>query len=141
MSTNKLRIVLDTNVFLVAIPEKSPYHLIYKSFRAHAFDLFVSTEILMEYEEVFAEKLGYERTALMLPELLNLHSIHLTTTYFKWNLIPEDPDDNKFVDCAIAANADYIVTNDRHFNILKQIKFPVVVTIKASEFLELLPAL
>ena len=39
-------------------------------------------------------------------------------------LITEDPDDNKFVDCAFAANADYLVSNDRHFDILSKIPFP-----------------
>ncbi len=141
MSSNRLKIVLDTNVFLVSIPTKSPYHLIYKSLRANAFELFLSNEILTEYEEIFAEKLGYERTSLMLHELLNLRSIHLTTPYFNWNLITEDPDDNKFVDCAIIAGADYLVTNDKHFNILKQIAFPVVIPIKANEFLEILKKL
>ena len=44
--------------------------------------------------------------------------IEVTT---KWLLIVQDPDDDKFVDCAVAGQADYIVTNDGHFNILKTI--------------------
>ena len=47
-------------------------------------------------------------------------------------------DRNKFVDCAIAVSADFIVTNDRHFDILKDIPFPIVDTIKAEDFLILL---
>ena len=42
------------------------------------------------------------------------------------NLIQLDSDDNKFVDCCITANAQYIVSNDRHFDILKHIEFPHV---------------
>ena len=42
------------------------------------------------------------------------------------NLIQSDSDDNKFVDCCITANAQYIVSNDRHFDILKHIEFPHV---------------
>jgi predicted nucleic acid-binding protein len=61
-----------------------------------------------------------------------------TAVYYKWNLITVDPDDNKFVDCAIAANADYIVTNDKHFNILKEINFPKVSCITIEEFIEIL---
>jgi predicted nucleic acid-binding protein len=58
--------------------------------------------------------------------------------YFKWNLIVADPDDNKFVDCALNAGAYYIVTNDKHFNILKQMNFPYVKTVGIDEFKKIL---
>ncbi|MBU6341467.1 MAG: PIN domain-containing protein [Bacteroidetes bacterium] len=45
-----------------------------------------------------------------------------------------DPDDNKFVDCAIAGQAKYIVTEDRHFNILKKIPFPKVLVLNTDAF-------
>ena len=51
------------------------------------------------------------------------------------NNITADPDDNKFVDCAIQANARYIVTNDHHYDILRQIDFPKVEIIKLMDFL------
>lgn len=44
----------------------------------------------------------------------------------------------KFVDCAISSNAHYIVTDDKHFKILKSIDFPKIGIIKAEEFLRLL---
>jgi predicted nucleic acid-binding protein len=37
-----------------------------------------------------------------------------------------DQDDEKFADCAIVSNADYLVTNDRHFEVLKTIQFPII---------------
>lgn len=46
--------------------------------------------------------------------------------------------DNKFIDCAIAANADYIVTNDKHFNVVKNIDFPKVNILSIQEFIKLL---
>ena len=49
-----------------------------------------------------------------------------TEIHYNWRLITIDPDDNKFIDCAVAANADYLVTNDKHFNVLKEIDFPKV---------------
>lgn len=60
------------------------------------------------------------------------------TNYFFWNLITTDPDDNKFVDCAITAGADFIVTNDQHFAILKMIDFPSIRVISAEDFVEML---
>ena len=49
-----------------------------------------------------------------------------------------DHDDNKFVDCAIAANATYIVTDDKHYNPLKEIDFPRIHIIKLMEFAAIL---
>ncbi|WP_143167152.1 PIN domain-containing protein [Mucilaginibacter sp. OK098] len=54
--------------------------------------------------------------------------------YFKWHLIEQDPDDNKFVDLAISGNADYLVTNDKHFNTLKSIDFPQINVVSINEF-------
>jgi uncharacterized protein len=69
---------------------------------------------------------------------LNYPNVHQTDIFFKWHFIVVDPDDDKFVDCAVAAAADYIVTNDNHYNILKQLDFPKINTIKAEDFVKLL---
>jgi predicted nucleic acid-binding protein len=49
------------------------------------------------------------------------------------NLIQNDKDDDKFVDCAIASNADAIITHDKHFNILKTIPFPSINIMNISD--------
>ena len=49
-----------------------------------------------------------------------------------------DPDDNKFINCAFAANVHYLVTNDKHFNILKTTSFPKINLLKIQEFMEIL---
>lgn len=54
--------------------------------------------------------------------------------YYDFGLIETDVDDNKFVDCAVAADAEYIVTNDAHFNILKHIDWPKLNVIAIKEF-------
>lgn len=56
--------------------------------------------------------------------------------YYHFRLIEADADDNKFVDCAVAANAEYIVTNDAHFDILKQIDWPKLTVIAIKEFVK-----
>ena len=58
--------------------------------------------------------------------LLNKRNVIRVTPSFYFNLIESDPDDNKFVDCAICGSAELIVTNDAHFNILRTIDFPTV---------------
>jgi predicted nucleic acid-binding protein len=79
--------------------------------------------------EVSEEKLDF---------LLDLPNVELVTPSYHWQLIYADPDDDKFVDCAVAGNADFIVTNDKHFNVLKNIAFPRVEILKLKEFEELL---
>ena len=64
--------------------------------------------------------------------------LRLRTSFFNWRLIYPDMDDNKFADCAIAANADYLVTNDRDFRVLKQVEFPKIMLLKMDEFIEVL---
>ncbi|MES1250235.1 MAG: putative toxin-antitoxin system toxin component, PIN family, partial [Chitinophaga rupis] len=73
--------------------------------------------------------------------LLELPNVRLATSYFNLNIITADPDDNKFVDCAFASNADYIVTNDNDFNILKRINFPTIRVINMDAFKEVVQRL
>jgi len=85
--------------------------------------LAVSNEILFEYEEVTVKLSGSERwrDVEALLELLNqLHgNVHWLEPQFRFAIISQDPDDNKFCDCAIAAGADFVVTDDAHFAALK----------------------
>lgn len=67
----------------------------------------------------------------------NLTNVELITTYYKFNLL-KDMDDNKFVDCAIAANADFIISHDKDFKVLQQIDFPKVKIIDTIRFQEIL---
>ena len=71
-------------------------------------------------------------------ELLSLEGIEFVKPEFRWNFIAADPDDNKFVDCAIAANADYIITNDNHFSVLKNIPFPRVNVLTLQQLIAIL---
>lgn len=57
---------------------------------------------------------------------------------FHLHLIEKDNDDNKFVDCAIASGALFIVSNDHHYDILETISFPKVDVIKIQQFVEFL---
>lgn len=133
-----MKIVLDTNVLLVSISRRSRHHPIFEAFEQKKYDLLVTTDILLEYEEIIGEEMSptlAHNVVMGIREAGNVQTIH---KYFFWNLITKDPDDNKFVDCAIAGSADFIVTNDRHFKQLKKIDFPKVKILSADEFMELL---
>ena len=62
----------------------------------------------------------------------------MVNPYFSLHLIEEDHDDDKFVDCAFAANATFIVSEDKHYNVLQDIDFPKLLVLKLKEFLDLL---
>ena len=128
------KFILDTNVLLVSISSRSPYHCIFESLVNGAYDLAVTTEILMEYEEVIGRKFNSEVAKDVIRTLLTLPNVEKINVYFKWNLIEADSDDNKFVDCAVSANVIGIVTQDKHFNILQNIDFPAIKVISIADF-------
>lgn len=117
-------IVLDTNCLLQSLPSKSPFHNVWTSILDGTVSLCVNTEILNEYEEIISQKTTKEIAHNVVEAIAKLNTTKFQTAYFHFNLISSDPDDNKFVDCAIASNAKLIVTNDAHFDILKTIEFP-----------------
>lgn len=131
---NRLRVVLDTNVLLVSISSKSKYHWIYEKLLAKEYDLFISNEILMEYEEVISIKFNASVARDVIKALLILPNVSKISVYYNWNLIAEDRDDNKFVDCAINSNSHLLVTHDNHFNILREIDFPKIQLANIEEF-------
>ena len=130
-----MRVVLDTNVLLISIPSNSKYRPIFDSLINGDFELAISNEIINEYLEIIERKTN-EIVANNIGELLlNLENVKKVEIYFRWNLIQSDYDDNKFVDCAVTANVKFVVTNDQHFNELKDIDFPRVEVIGVDEFL------
>ncbi|MFT4971883.1 MAG: putative PIN family toxin of toxin-antitoxin system [Paraglaciecola sp.] len=78
----------------------------------------VTTEILNEYVEIINHFLESKTLGNNLVRLiLALPNTKRQEVYYRWNLIEKDADDNKFVDCAIATNADFLITDDAHFKI------------------------
>jgi len=114
----------------------SPYHKIWTDIFNGAICLCVNTDILDEYEEILALKTTREIATSVVEAIARLHTTIYQEVYIHFNLIEKDADDNKFVDCAVAANAEYIVTNDKHFDILQKIDWPKVSTIRIEEFIK-----
>ncbi len=131
---NNLRIVLDTNVLLVSISSRSHTHWIFQKLLQGEFDLYITNEILMEYEEIISEKYNDRVAKDVVRTLLKLPNVHQQTIYYHWNLIHDDPDDNKFVDCAVSANVHYLISHDKHVHVLHQIDFPKVDVLSIDAF-------
>ena len=81
--------------------------------------------------------MGKELADATLKLLMELENVERVSIYFRWNLI-KDADDNKFTDCALACGANYLVTHDTDFNVLKKSGFPKVPVITAAEFKDVL---
>ena len=127
-------IVLDTNCLLQSLSWRSMYYDVWEAFLLGEYTLCMSTEILEEYEEISASHISPLAAKLAIETILRANNVKRIDAQFRFGLIDSDKDDNKFVDCAIVGNADYIVSNDKHFNILKTISFPHVKVVNLSDF-------
>ncbi|MEM1093819.1 MAG: putative toxin-antitoxin system toxin component, PIN family [Bacteroidota bacterium] len=129
-----LRVVIDTNVLLVSISSRSSLHWIYQALIAERYQLLVSSAILLEYEELIARNMGTQAAEAVMGLLEEGIAVERVDPRYNWYLIKADPDDDKFVDCAIAGQADCIVTYDRHFEALRQVDFPQVEVVSPEAF-------
>ena len=118
-----MTVVLDTNVVLQARAAGHPYHVILEAWLAGRFALAVSTAMLLEYEEVLTARAGgarWRQFAATLEAVAGWQdNVRRVETTFRFHLIAADPDDDKFADCAVAAEAEWIVTEDAHFEVLQ----------------------
>ncbi len=130
----KLRLVIDTNILLISMGRKSKYNWLFDSFVKEKFKLLVTTPILLEYYEKITER----TTQNVAENVLRIISENPATinveVYYRWHIITQDPDDDAFVDCAFSGNADYLITNDSDFNVLKDRKFPKINVISLEDF-------
>lgn len=127
-------VVIDTNVLLVSVSGKSKFHWLYQAIIEGKISIAFSNDILTEYEEQISLHWNTEVAANVIRSLIELSTAQLTVAYFNLRLIANDEEDDKFVDCAFAANADYIVTNDHDFDVLKSIGFPAIKVVNIDEF-------
>lgn len=133
-----MTVVIDCNILVICLTSRSPFHRIYRSLVSGKFDLAVTTDIIMEYHEIIQQKYGIDTANAFIALLNELPNVNLVNTYYRWQMITADLDDDKYCDCAVAAQATYLVTEDRHFNVLESIPFPQVKTLSAASFSELL---
>lgn len=128
-------IVLDTNCLIKMLSRHSDAYRGWKAFREERYVLCVSNDIISEYTEIIGQLATPEIAENVVNAILHAPNTIKFDPYFNFGLITEDPDDNKFVDCAIIANADYIVSDDTHFRVLSQTPFPSLRVLRLKEFL------
>ena len=133
-----MNIVLDTNCLLMSISPRSPYRRAWQAFLNGEYTLCISNEIVEEYAEVMARNISPRVSEAIVYAILTRPNVFRVAPHYSFGLITADKDDNKFADCAIVANARCIVTEDKHFNVLKAIAFPKVDVMGIDAFLEML---
>ena len=130
------RIVLDTNSLLVSISRRGSAYPVWRGFQNGEYTLCVTNEILAEYEEVIARNTNIQVARNVVDYIVQSKNVEFIDPFFKLHLITADPDDNKFVDCAFAAGATFIVSDDTHYDVLKEIPFPQILVLRLKAFVE-----
>lgn len=131
-----MKVVFDTNIYISAfvIPggnaEKAYFHAIDGDF-----ELCTSVAILTELARKLDEKFGWEKQkiAQLITSISNMTVVFKTTPWLK--VVSDDPD-NRILECAIKAEADFLVTGDKH--LLKLRNYGNFEIIKLSTFLTIL---
>ena len=133
-----MRIVLDTNCLIQSISPRSRYYIVWDSLVNGQNTLCVTNEIIMEYLEILQRLTDHDTAETVVKTIINSKFVEFITPYYNFQLITRDPDDNKFVDCAIAGNARFIVTNDHHYDVLKGLDYPPIDIINLDDFVKML---
>lgn len=116
-----MTVCIDANVLIEARSKSHPCHCILRGCVLGAMQWAVSSSILTEYREMvitLSDVAAWRRVEALLDAVEGAGDLLRVSPQFQFRLIGRDPDDNKLVDCAIAAHADYVITNDRHFDAL-----------------------
>ena len=131
-----MKVVFDTNIFISAfvIPGSRAEEAYLNALRG-TFTLYSSVAILTETAQKLREKFGWseDNIARVLKTIAKVVTIIKTRP--RLHLLADEPD-NRILECATEAKADYIVTGDKHLLSLKQ--FQNITIFRLSDFLEIL---
>ena len=132
----RLRVVLDTNVIVSALLFSGKASQLVDKWKSGSIVLLATKDIVLEYLRVLAYP-KFELTETEIEVLLNQEILpYIETIKTKGNFPPtsRDPDDDKFLACAVAAKADFVVSGDDDLLTLKRVgKCPII---SLDEFLK-----
>jgi putative PIN family toxin of toxin-antitoxin system len=132
-----IRLVIDTNVFVSALISTRSIPALLLDDAGKKYTLFISKEILGEVEEVISrKKFGFTEQKISSAMEAILSFSEIINPGIKVDVIKSDPDDNKILECAVACNAQYIVSGDSHLLDLREYGTIKIINPKTS--LELL---
>ena len=102
--------------------------------RKEELTLCITTDIILEYEEILTRKRTKDIAQFVSEIIVMMPNLVRVEKYFSFGIPHEDPDDQKFTDCAIACGAAYLITEDTDFKELRQSQFPIVNVVSPFEF-------
>ncbi len=132
MSTT-VKVVIDTNVFITILKKDGKNRWMFDKILNGEWLLCLSNDIFLEYWEILQNKTNELVASNVIDFLISHPHVLFGNNFFRLNLISIDPDDNKFCDCCFAASANFIITTDNHFNVLKEIEFPKIQIFNSEE--------
>jgi putative PIN family toxin of toxin-antitoxin system len=118
-----MKVVIDTNIFISALSRFSNDHWVVEGLLDEKFDLAISSEIFLEYEEKLLERYNPTTVHFFMKLLEKSPNVHFVNVFFQWQLL-NDSDHNKFVDAAFSSGVAHIVSEDRGFQQLQKWNFP-----------------
>ena len=130
-----MKIVLDTNVFISGIFFGGPPSQILQSWRKSQIKIVLTEQILEEYQLV-GDELSAKYPSVNIEQIIELFTVfgEFVETKGITETICEDPDDNKFIECAIACQSKLIVSGDKH--LLKISGYKEIEVLKPRQFVE-----
>jgi putative PIN family toxin of toxin-antitoxin system len=133
MNITAEKVVIDTNVFITIFKKDAKNRWMLDKILKGEWILCITNEIFLEYWEVLEQKTNPSVASDIIDFLISHPYIHFIENYIRLNLISADADDNKFCDCCFSASAKYLITNDKHFDVLKEIEFPSLPLVNTSQ--------
>jgi len=137
-----IRVVVDANVFVSAAlkPHSKPAKII-DLVKEGKIALIVSNLILEELRKVFRYPKIRKELHLAINEIDEAlakiaQGAVLTPGNLKIRAVNDDPEDNRYLECAVEGQADYIISGDRHLTKLEA--FQGIIIIDPASFLELI---
>ncbi|SEL07050.1 hypothetical protein SAMN05421740_103393 [Parapedobacter koreensis] len=102
------------------------------------FKIAVNEDILKEYEEILQIHSAIGAAKIVIDIFEESPDVIYQRVSYHWDAIKKDRDDNKFFDVAVVSSVHYLVTNDKHFDEAKRLKFPKIHIIRSEEFMGIL---
>ncbi|MEK6905247.1 MAG: putative toxin-antitoxin system toxin component, PIN family [Nanoarchaeota archaeon] len=132
-----MRVVLDTNVFVSGIHWAGSSEKILRAWIEGKFELVSSLPIIEEIVRILANfKLPLDADDISWWESLILEKSLVVVPSEEVDIVKNDPDDNKFIEAALEAQAEYIISQDKHLLLIKE--YRGIKIVHPDDFSELL---
>ena len=109
-----MKVFFDTNVYVAEALLGQAAEEILEATRRSSWRIYSSAVVLKEIEGVLGEKLGFSRRLVALTRVRTIRNSTIIEPGASRHIVPEDPADSPILQAAVAAGADYLVTNDSH---------------------------